>query len=231
MHGPSIIEIFIYSVSIFSSLLCFINFRKVNKSFKWLGAFLLFAGTSQIVAHILMVKIGTNLDFYNWVTCINLVLIYLVLINVKSTRRTKRWLTSIFVLGIIITSAFVWVGLAHNHFSFRGLASMSVTVALGALIVLFGKLRNPLNVSPLKMGWLWLLMGFLFYYASTFSYWTAINFINELNTKLTLQKVNFFLIIVFYLILLTAIIVQLKFGDANNNQKAGKRIRSASKVQ
>lgn len=231
MDRISILENIIYTVSITSSAICFINFGKLNKSFRWLGVFLLFAGLSQIIAQLLVINSGTNITFYNCVTLINLVLIFLVFMHVQSTPKTKKWLITIISLGFIITAAFVWRGLLNGQFSFRGLASMSVTVALGSLVVLFGMLRNPLNSSPLKMGWLWLLMGFLFYYASTFSYWTAINFLKELNTKLTLQHVNIILIIIFYLILLTAIIIQLKFGDANNNPKPRRSIKSSSLLQ
>ncbi len=222
-------RIIIYTICLTSGVICMINFGKLNKSFRWLGVFLLVAGLSQIIALILVSILGTNLAFYNCVTLINIVLIFLIFISIQSSSRTKRWLKIIFSFGFIITAALVWHGLTKNDMSIRGLAAMSVTAALGSLIVLLGMLRNPLKSSPLRMGWLWLLMGFLFYYTGTFSYWTAFNFVKELNTKYTLQNLNVILIILFYLILLTAIIVQLKYGDQEN--KPPDRINRKPKVQ
>ena len=223
MWEISLSKIFIYAFGLISSAVCFINFSKLNNSFRWLGVFLLFSSLSQIIAKILESIINTNVTFYNCATLISVILIYLVFINIKATQKTKSWLKAIFIIGFTITAFFVWNALSKGVFSFRGLASMSFTAALGSLMVLFGMLRNPLIASPLKMGWLWLLMGFLFYYTGTFSYWTAINFVNELHTKLKLQNVNVVLIIIFYLILLIAIIVQLKFGDQNGKQPDSRR--------
>ncbi len=213
MEIISLPEVFIYTICLGTSAICFLNSGKLNRAFVWLGVFLLFAGLSQITATILVVNFGTNLEFYNCVTLINIVLIYFIFISIRTSIRTKKWLRGIFSFGFIFTAAYVWYGLSNNQFSIRGLASMSVTVAISALVVLFGMLRSLIITSPLKMGWFWLLMGFLFYYTSTFSYWTAINFLKEPVDTQILQNVNVVLIIVFYLILLTAVLTQLKFGD------------------
>ncbi|NEN23652.1 hypothetical protein G3O08_09070 [Cryomorpha ignava] len=231
MNEILMVRIFIYTISLGASIICLVNFRKLNKSFRWLGIFLLAASLSQITAYALMVTRGSNVDFYNVVILVNIILIFNIFVNINGNRRTKIWLTGIFAFGFLSTLSFVWSGIANQTFSVQGLALMSITVALGALIILFGMMRNPLNSSPLKMGWLWLLMGFLFYYTSTFSYWTATEFTSQVNAKKSLQNVNIVLIIIFYLILLTAIIIQLKFGDANNNPKPRRSIKSSSFLQ
>ena len=227
MEIISLPEVFIYTICLGSSAICFLYFSKLNRAFIWLGVFLLFAGLSQITASILVVNFGTNLEFYNCVTLINIVLIYFIFISIRTSNRTKKWVRGLFSFGFIFTASYVWFGLSNNQFSIRGLASMSVTVAISALVVLFGMLRRLILTSPLKTGWFWLLMGFLFYYTSTFSYWTAINFLKEAVDRQTLQNVNVVLIIIFYLILLTAVLTQLKFGD--KKQKLTGKLRGKTK--
>lgn len=223
MNPTFLFEVFIYSICLGAGLLCFFNFKKLNRAFRWLGVFLVFAGISQIFARILLDITGSNLRFYNYAILINTILIFMVFINIQAAKATKLWLRSLFVFGFLITLFFVWESLENEEFSILGLATMSVTVAIASLIVLFGMLRNPLQSSPLKMGWMWMLMGFLFYYSSSFSYWTAYHFASENITRSALQNVNIVLILIFYLILLTSVIIQLKFGTPEAKRFERKR--------
>lgn len=226
-----ILRILIYIVAIGGSLVCFVNHKKLPIGFFWLGMYLAYVGISQIIGYSLGKVPVSNLEFYNINTIVYTVLIYLIYYKLTNIKRTRLWLNIVFTIAFVLVCIAVLQGLFIYDFSVEALLISSIAAVMGALISLYAKIKNPMHISPLKMGWLWLLMGFLFYYSSTFSYWVAFKFTEFLIDRTTLIFFNVVLILIFYLILLTAIIVQLKFGDANNKPKPRKIIRTASLIQ
>ncbi len=223
------LRIIIYILAFSGSILCFVNHKKLPKAFLWLGTYLSFAGLSQIIGYVLGINGITNATFYEVTIIPFTLLIYFVFYNLASLKRTQQWLNVIFLLGFILVCFSVYQGLHIEGFSVRAILVCSMTTVFGSLTGLFGKIKNPLRFAPFKMGWLWVLMAFLFYYSSTFSYWIAYRFTENIFDQSTLRYINVILVVLFYFILLVGIIVQLKYGDQEN--KPPDRINRKPKVQ
>lgn len=217
-----VLRVFIYALAIGGSLLCFGNFKKLPTGFLWLGVYLFFAGISQLTGFVLATRSISNIELYTIIILPYTLFAYLIFFHLTDVKRIRLGLHVVFVIALVLICIFVVQDLILAEFSFRALLIASLTIVVGTLISLYGKIKNPMNASPLKMGWLWLLMGFLFYYSGTFSYWVAYRLTENLFDRSTLTFINVTLILIFYLILLTSIVIQLRFGDANNNPKPRK---------
>lgn len=217
------LRIIIYILSLGGSILCFVNYKKLSRGFFLLGLYLAFAGLTQLIGYILAINSLNNIEYYNITIILYTIIIFLIFNEFALEKRTKNWLRIVFLVGLIPIFYTVFKGISTETFSIKAIMISSMVVVLGVLISLYGKIKNPMHSAPLKMGWLWLFMGFLFYYSSTFSYWVAYRFATQIFNKTSLNIINVILIIVFYLILLTAITVQLKYGELNEKPIDRKR--------
>lgn len=226
-----ILRLIVYTLAIGGSILCFVNHKKLPEAFLWVGAYLAFAGFSQLTGFLLGRNAISNIAFYNIITVVYTAFIYLIYYRLSDGKKTRLWLHIVFAVGITVISISVIQSLQVNEFSIRALLICSFTAVIGALIGLYGKIKNPLHIAPMRMGWLWVLMGFLFYYSSTFSYWVAYSFTQNLFKQSTLLLINVILVVIFYAILLSAILIQLKFGNQNNLAKPRKSRKSDSLIR
>lgn len=227
-----ILRIIIYALAIGGSLICFVNFNKLPKAFFWVGVYLAFAGVSQITGFLLGLNSISNIELYNLIIIPYTLLCYLIFRQLSQARRIRTWLTSVFVVALGLVVLFLINDMTlSNEFSFRAILISSLAAVVGSLISLFEKIKNPMYNTPLKMGWLWLLMGFLFYYSSTFTYWAAYKFTENVFERSTLILFNFIFVLTFYVMLFVAIIIQLKFSDLKNNPTPRKSIKSASLIE
>lgn len=221
----------IYALAIGGSILCFVNYKKLPAGFFWLGIYLLFAALSQVTGFLLAARAISNIELYNIIIFPYTLFSYLIYYKLTDIKRIRLGLNIVFAIGLALVCVSIVQDVIISEFSFRALLISSLVAVVGSLLSLYGKIKNPMHISPLKMGWLWVLMGFLFYYSSTFSYWIAYRFTENIIDRSTLALINVTLVLIFYLILLTAIIVQLKFSAVNVRPKSRTSIKSGSLLE
>lgn len=204
-----IARILVYVLAFGGASIILIFRAYLNLTFKWVGAYLLFVGISQLAAYLIIPVLGSNHLLYNLAMIIHFALIYAILYNLLSTLLFKRILIVVFAFfGILF--AYLLFPEINEQFASRALTVLNLTTAVGCLLFYYELLQIPESLSITRQGKFWVAAAFLIHHVSSFVIWLIYEIPPQGMKMKSLMVINFALVILLYSILILATFVQLK---------------------
>lgn len=200
----------LYFLALLGGVVVFIYRKRMPPVFIWTGLFLIFAGLSQITGYLIMRYVGNNLIFYHIVLLINFVLLYILLSQLMTQKSYRSKLIMVFLFGAIGVVYFVTSSFS-TYFASRALTIINIIVPIGCLLYLYELLKVPEELPITHQGKFWIAIALLVHHIASFTLWTAYELNPVVKETYRYSEVSAVLIILLYVMLLSAIMVQLKY--------------------
>jgi len=130
----------------------------------------------------------------------------------------QKRITVVFALGAMGILLVIFPSF-NNIFASRALTISNIVITISALLYFYQMLRVPDELSIYKQGKFWIAAGFFIYHLTTFSFWLTYEYIPLLTSTIPTVKMNYSLTVLQYLILLIAVVVQLKYNTDDRTEQ------------
>lgn len=202
----------LYFTAFLGAIVVYIFRKRLPAVFIWTGLFLFFAGLSQLTAFLLMRFSGNNLVYYHIVILINYGLLYIILSKLVTQKRYRQQLAILFAIGGVAIVYFV-ASTFTTSFASRAVTVINLVVPVGCLMYFYELLKTPEELPLARQGKFWIGTAFLVHHISSFTYWIAFELNPEVKMKFMFREIAAALTILLYLMLLGAVVVQLKHSE------------------
>ena len=208
----------VFGTALLGSALIFIFRKSLPTIFKWVGLFLFFAGTSQIIGYLIAIHYRNNVAYYHIVLIINSALLFIILSKMLSDKSYQRKLAAVFIIGAIGIIYFISLSFSSG-FASRGLTILNIIVPVGCLLYLYEILKIPVEVPLIHQGKFWIASALLVHHFSSFTLWIAYELNFTLKGKYMFEEISAALNILLYIMLSTAGIVELNFQKYGGSKR------------
>lgn len=200
----------LYFLALLGGVVVFIYRQRMPPVFLWTGLFLIFAGLSQMTGYLMMRYVGNNLIFYHIVLLANFVLLYIILFQLMTEKSYRSKLMMVFLCAAVGVVYFISSSFS-TYFASRALTIINIVVPIGCFLYLYELLKIPEELPITHQGKFWIATALLVHHIASFVLWIAYEFYPVFGGTYRYPEVIAGLTILLYAMLLSAIIVQLKY--------------------
>lgn len=204
----------LYFVSIVAGVYGLVNHAYIRKSYFWISIFLLSSGIFQIISFLLARVFQNNLWFHYIIIPIYYLILYLVFSNFTKNKRTLRVNNGLFIIGGFMILVFDAIAINKGTIAVEAITVSNLVFSIASMVYFLDMLRISSLQSPFKTGKVYALTGILFYHSAIIFYWVAKTLVESMETNadvnhyISTEYVNHFMLIVYYVILLVALVVE-----------------------
>jgi len=205
-----ILNYILLSIAVIGGVFGLSQYKKIRISFFWLALFLLFSGLAQFLAIYLGRTFGSNRTYLSLLTPFYYILIYLIFSNFSKNKLTLIANNIVFIVGSLPILIYTGISIDKGVLAIEAISIANVVYSIAAMIFLLDILNTPIKFSPFKLPKFYALTAFLFYHSAIFFFWTSQKLFKTDMNKLSLAIINMVMLLFYYLILVTAVIVELR---------------------
>lgn len=214
-----ILNYILLSIAVLGGLFGLSQYKKIRISFLWLAVFLLFSGLAQFLAIYLGKTYGNNRAFLSLLTPFYFLLIYLIFSNFSKNKLTLIANNIVFIVGSLPILIYTVIAINKGHLAIEAISIANMVYSIAAMIFFLDILNTPIKFSPFKLPKFYALTAFLFYHSAIFFFWTSQKLFKTDMNKLSLAILNMVMLLIYYIILCGALIVERKYNPENSDSK------------